>query len=510
MKRLFLGLIAALLVLSVMGQPAVASRRHQAPQRVHLRTVKHVKAHPKVAADMRSRRSSLDHSLQLANLNRELPRLKGTSAARARAILARPTDHHELFPGHRYQASAKKVCTAKVCVHYVTRTKDAATRTWARKTLKVMMGVWRKEIGGLGYSRPPKDGRRGGDRRFDVYLEQIGNNGYYGYCAPEGRPKKRMHSYCVLDNNFSRREFRTRPVNALRVTAAHEFFHAIQFGYNALSDRWMMESTAVWMEDKVADSVNDYLQYAPAGQLGNPTVPLDTGANGIYYGNFAFWTYLSERYGADIVRNVWNRAKTTYSIPAIAGALVGRGGFTTNFAAYSAANLLPAAFYSEGSKWTRAQPTKSGLLTNDRVGTFTFSGAPYHNDGSPNPTAGLDHLTSKSIAVVPGKDGTDTPATRPGTTLTIDVRGPVAASSPGASVVVYSTDGTKRVVNLAFTAAQTSHVVVPFGHDQVAAVTITVANASQSYVCNRRTVFACAGQSRFDTQAFIVSLKTSA
>ena len=44
-------------------------------------------------------------------------------------------------------------------------------------------------------------------------------------------------AYCVLDNDFSAAEFGyPDPTLPLRVTAAHEFFHAIQFAYDLYED----------------------------------------------------------------------------------------------------------------------------------------------------------------------------------------------------------------------------------------------------------------------------------
>jgi hypothetical protein len=40
-------------------------------------------------------------------------------------------------------------------------------------------------------------------------------------------------------------------VRPLKVTAAHEFFHAVQFAYDIGEDGWLMESTATWMEEHV-------------------------------------------------------------------------------------------------------------------------------------------------------------------------------------------------------------------------------------------------------------------
>ena len=49
--------------------------------------------------------------------------------------------------------------------------------------------------------------------------------------------------------------------NSLKVTAAHEFFHAIQFAYDVDEDLWFMEGSATWVEDEVYDSINDNYQF---------------------------------------------------------------------------------------------------------------------------------------------------------------------------------------------------------------------------------------------------------
>ena len=51
------------------------------------------------------------------------------------------------------------------------------------------------------------------------------------------------------------------------MTAAHEFFHAVQFAYNAFQDSWLLESTAAWVEDEAFDSVNDNYQYLRSSAL---------------------------------------------------------------------------------------------------------------------------------------------------------------------------------------------------------------------------------------------------
>ena len=70
----------------------------------------------------------------------------------------------------------------------------------------------------------------------------------------------RRHSACSTTTTRGR-STASQPINALRVTAAHEFFHAIQFAYDVKEDLWFMEGSATWVEDEVYDSINDNYQF---------------------------------------------------------------------------------------------------------------------------------------------------------------------------------------------------------------------------------------------------------
>ena len=62
------------------------------------------------------------------------------------------------------------------------------------------------------------------------------------------------------------------------MTIAHEFHHAIQFGYYQGSDSiWWQESTSTWMEEVAYPEVDDYLQYLPSF-LGSPHRALNSGS----------------------------------------------------------------------------------------------------------------------------------------------------------------------------------------------------------------------------------------
>ncbi len=152
-----------------------------------------------------------------------------------------------------------------------------------------------------------------------------GRDGYYGYCAPDGdQPNTgngRAAAYCVLDNDYARSQFGIAPINALRVTAAHEFFHAIQFAYDVDEDIWFMEGTATWVEDEVYDSINDNYQYLPYSAIRNPRQSADYSVGQSRYGAFLFFRYAPERLRSrTVMRQFWEYAdapKRRYSLQAI-------------------------------------------------------------------------------------------------------------------------------------------------------------------------------------------------
>ncbi len=130
--------------------------------------------------------------------------------------------------------------------------------------------VYQVEVGQIGMRAPPDDQGRGGSDEWDIYIREVGS-GLYGWTfaeyPPIGTDPARYICYIVLDNNYGSTP--TKGMNGLRVTAAHEFFHMIQLGYNGrddddngwFDDLYLMEAGSTWMEDAVFDHINDYLNY---------------------------------------------------------------------------------------------------------------------------------------------------------------------------------------------------------------------------------------------------------
>jgi hypothetical protein len=258
----------------------------------------------------------------------------------------------------------------------------------------VLDHVWSKEIDTLGYSPPPSDGwyslyglDNGGDGRYDIYLLNLGST-YLGATYPETTnttPPIVWTSFITLDNNYTDYPPDVLALHSqydwLRVTAAHEFFHAVQFGYDAsefelgageMVKPYWMEMSATWMEDQVYDYINDYINYLTAF-FNFPWLSLRTfrsTADLHAYGAVVWPIYLGEKYGIDIIKAIWTKCAEVPGdnvLPAT-DAILGTHNSSLNnaFQEFSVWNYFTAdranpslfGFYSEGdSFWTKNPST---------------------------------------------------------------------------------------------------------------------------------------------------------
>ncbi len=103
------------------------------------------------------------------------------------------------------------------------------TPDYVDETINAFEDSWTREIDELGYNPPPSDG----DGVYDIYITSLGSQRVYGLTWPLGSDLT-TESYIEVDNNFTDANvYYTQGIDGLKVTAAHEFFHAIQFGYYA-------------------------------------------------------------------------------------------------------------------------------------------------------------------------------------------------------------------------------------------------------------------------------------
>lgn len=196
---------------------------------------------------------------------------------------------------------------------------------YVRRVAEIMQEVRQKEIVDMGYPVPPADDfyPEGGTAEYDIYLTNL-SSAFYGLTHGEeafyGADEiLHMTSYIELDNDYQGYSL-YGPDEwdlILAVTAAHEFFHAIQYGIDAseflenaddtTTDLWWHEMSSTWMEDIVYDEVNDYYYYLD-GFFNHPNWALTTQRKVNYeYGACVWPRYLSERFGNDIMYDIWTQ-----------------------------------------------------------------------------------------------------------------------------------------------------------------------------------------------------------
>lgn len=178
--------------------------------------------------------------------------------------------------------------------------------------------AYRAEVTNLGHLPPPSDFSNGGDSKYDIYIE---NMPYYGYTQPEGpgdRAWGDYYSYLSVENNFigfpSNDDPDGNQKGAMKVTVAHEFYHAIQMGYEVSfgNDTWYMEISSTWMEEWVFPFTNDNYNYF-SDWFNYPYYSLHSTSGLHAYGAFVWNKYLEERFGGSVIQEIW--ANTISSTP---------------------------------------------------------------------------------------------------------------------------------------------------------------------------------------------------
>lgn len=186
---------------------------------------------------------------------------------------------------------------------------------------------YRNEVDEQGYIAPPRDGLRGGTDQYDVYLRDMSavDQGMYGRTVPDSlitspSQPERYLSFLEIDNDFDstnkspsgQQIFATYGTDALLVTCAHEFHHAIQIGSYALSPTQPMlyELASTWMEYRVYPTLHDNEQYLHVLLLLPEAYPFGDAraANGYHW--WWFGNVLRNQGGDALLRNVWERIAT--------------------------------------------------------------------------------------------------------------------------------------------------------------------------------------------------------
>lgn len=422
-------------------------------------------------------------TMLLRDLALRLRSLDGSEARQARALLARPDDTSDptfnQFGLDTYSDGKVTECstTRDYCLHWAdpadsehapgpTDADANGKPDFVDDAIATMDEVW-DSMADLGFRPPKPDGNsknKGPNSKTDIYLANIGDAGVYGYCSTDDPNSARAGSaqypyfdfsaYCVLDNDYSGQEFPDgTPLSNLQVTAAHEFFHAIQFAYDGAEDGWLMEGTATSMEDVVYDDINDNHQFLMQSQLVDPTIPLDYAHPnfnhpqfGLRYGAWLFWRFMSEELAGgppnrddSVIRQVWERVDASpvaqfndeWSLKGAKNVAKQRGfKFKNLFADFGIGLLMPSLRFEEGAAYSsflksknklgHAPVTKSFVLDEDDAGSGWFWNR-------------IDHLAGRYHRFLPG------PNVGPNDLLKVKVDGP--ARWRGASATLLTVNG---------------------------------------------------------------------
>jgi hypothetical protein len=226
---------------------------------------------------------------------------------------------------------------ANAVYHYSTQTIEPGIPDYIVMSGRILDSVWNHTVGDLGFHAPLSDGfyNGGGNGLFDVYFI---NAGFYGATAPDiivdSIPCYIATAFMFLENDYAEsyfHDYNDNPLEAIRVSAAHEFTHACQFaldlqevdGTEADPSFAWMEMTATAMEEEHYPNVNDYVKNYIIFFYDYPSWSLRTGTNKgsgtdalgranyarnlHQYGSAVFPIYLGARFSPQIIAEIWNR-----------------------------------------------------------------------------------------------------------------------------------------------------------------------------------------------------------
>ncbi len=253
---------------------------------------------------------------------------------------------------------------------------------------------------------------------YDIYLHNLATQGYYGVTysgnfAPSALYPNGVTSWLELDSSFTNSIYHPTtytPLQSLQITGAHEYHHAVQYGYTYYFDIWYAEATSTWMEDELYAGVNQLYNYIPAwfnnsSKSLDITVGSDAVTIGAGYGRWIFNRYLAEKHGTDMIRSAWEKV----------GGLTSAGGADIPMAPVLDSLLMSATYNSSlGSDffgfakqvYTRAWTTQPADITYIHPYTPLASyspttSTPVNAGSSPAPTVTLPHYSFAYYRFIP-------------------------------------------------------------------------------------------------------------
>ena len=162
-------------------------------------------------------------------------------------------------------------------------------------------------IDSMNFNPPPINPNNAHDL-YEIYIEYLSPH-YFALTIGHGTGSS-CYSYIKMRNNYTASQFQDHTeLENVQVTAAHEYFHSIQFGYNCYEEFWFMEASATWSEDELYNDINDFYRYIPTF-FNNPDDAINT--QGLHmYGACIFFQYIDEHLGGrETIKRCWDYSST--------------------------------------------------------------------------------------------------------------------------------------------------------------------------------------------------------
>jgi hypothetical protein len=264
--------------------------------------------------------------------------------------------HFRIF----YDTSSSNMNTPALLDQYNNRIPGTA-KAYVDSAARIFNHVWDVEIDQMGYTAPPSESP---DSYYYVYILSMTD---YGATTPTtqiagSNNPARYYSYIEVNNDF--RTLPTKGINGLKVTAAHEFHHAIQIGSYGYwgSELYAHELTSTWLEDVVYPEVNDYFFYLPSYFNGfYQGLSFNTNSGG--YERVIWPIFLVKKFNQNIMLDIWTRMRAQPFLESTDGSLMSRGSnLQSAFAEftywnyYTADRANPQNYYPEGAYYPRYTP----------------------------------------------------------------------------------------------------------------------------------------------------------
>ena len=141
-----------------------------------------------------------------------------------------------------------------------------------------------------------------GDGLYDIYIEQL-PNGSYGWNCPDGDLGQ---SWVEIDDNYIGTNYGTTGLDAMRISIAHEYFHAIQRAYvpSPGQNSFFYELSSIWIEDVIFPEIDDYIFFSQNGDdyFSDPEKNMNA-YNG--YGLGLYGHYMNFMFDNQIMQRIW-------------------------------------------------------------------------------------------------------------------------------------------------------------------------------------------------------------